>query len=78
VRLKGLQRCGRRARSPKIVDQPVSRDDLIGVQQQKRQQCPLFVATEPDRAIPIADLQRAENPKIHAPFLALPPRIYHR
>ena len=72
VRLQRLQRCGRRARSPKIVDQPVSRDDLIGVQQQNRQQRPLLVATEPDRAIPIADLQRTENPKIHAPFLALP------
>jgi hypothetical protein len=55
--------------TPEFVDQAVSRDDLVRVQDQKRQQCTVLSATEEDWTTLDLDLERPEKPKLHAHLL---------
>jgi hypothetical protein len=55
----------RRRRPPQLVDQPLRRDYLVGVQQQHRQQRPLLAPAQRQPAIVLDHLQRAEKPEIH-------------
>jgi hypothetical protein len=78
LRLQGLRRSRRRSLAPQIVDQTVDGDDLASAQQQHSQQRPLLVAPQLERAITIANLERAENPIVHTLSLRSGRRDYHR
>ena len=68
--------CDRRRRRlpPQLVDQPLRRDDVVGVQQQDGEQRPLLAAAEHERTIVLDHLQRAKKPKFQSAFDA---RRYH-
>jgi hypothetical protein len=66
MRLQGSRRGRRRPLAPQTINQPVSRHDLIAVQQQDRQQRPLLLAQR-DRPVTVPNLDRAEDPKLHTP-----------
>jgi hypothetical protein len=57
--------CGRTL-PPKLVDQLVGADRLVGVQQQQRQQRPLLAPTKRERAALVEDLERTEDAEVHA------------
>ena len=59
VDLHGLGGGGRRALSPKLVDQPVGAERLVGVQQKQSQQRALLASSQPDRAALIEGLEGA-------------------
>jgi hypothetical protein len=64
-----LERVGgaaRRLRSPELVDQPVAGDDLVRTREQHREQGPLPRSPEGDRATSLDDLERSEDPELHA------------
>ena len=51
---------------PELVGEPIGGHHTVGVQQEDREQRALPGSAERERAIVIADLQRAEKPEIHA------------
>ena len=67
-----LERLRRRVRSllaPEVLDEALARDELVGVQQQDREQLALPPATDRDRSIAIEHLEWAEEPDFHvAPY----------
>src|SRR5262249_20427553 len=67
VTLKRLVRAARRLLAPKSFEQPVDRYRLVGVQQQQRQQRAWFLAAQLERAATNTDVQRTQNPIVHAP-----------
>jgi hypothetical protein len=56
---------GRRS-VPELVDQPVTRDDAVRMQQQERKERSLLRASKCDRAPVLGSLERAENPVVDA------------
>ncbi len=65
VDLDALRDRRRRRLAPDLVDQPVGRDDLVGVQQQDREQGTLARAAERQRAAVRVGLHRSEQPELH-------------
>jgi streptogramin lyase len=61
VRLERGGGVGRRGVAPELLDQAVGRDRLARVQQEEREQGPLFRPPETKRLRPIPDLERAED-----------------
>src|SRR5262245_43264326 len=70
--------------APQLADDAVDRELAAGVHEQEREERPLLPAPQPDVALPLAQLQRTEDPKVHvAPCLAgdrttVPEAIYPR
>ena len=65
--------------APELVDDPVDRQRAIGVDEQEREQRALLAAAQPDLALPVAHLERSEDPKVHhAPRRATVPRRRRR
>ena len=64
----GVVQRGRRRRrrplAPELVDQAVGRNDSPGVEQQDREQRPLPLPRERERALVTDDLERPEQPKL--------------
>jgi hypothetical protein len=71
-------RAGWQALAPDTLDQPVDRHRLVGVQQQDRQHRALLLAAERQRATVHADVQRTQNPVVHAPSVRFSRQGYHR
>jgi hypothetical protein len=73
VRLKHVGRRLGRPLPPQLVDQPLGRDDLVRVQQQKQEQRALLGGAHGKYLRPFArDLERPEDSKLdHNAFLAL-------
>ena len=65
VYLQRLRRGRRRMLSPQLVDQPLHRKRLVGVQQEQRQQRPLLVPRGRHVATLIEGLQRTEDAEVH-------------
>ena len=61
----GLPSRGRPFAPPRL-EQPVGRDDLVGMQQQESQHRTLPRPAEREHLPTVADLQRAEDTEIHA------------
>ena len=51
--------------SPELVDQPVTREDLVGVHEQQRQQRTLLRTRERQRPLPVMDLERTQDSVLH-------------
>ncbi len=64
VLLKRGLRIGRRALAPELVDEPIARDRLAGVQQEDRENAALPRATERKLPLAVTHLERAENAEI--------------
>ena len=77
VHLKRLQRVRRRALAPKLVDQPLARERLVGMQHENGEDRPALVSPERNLPGPVKGLQRAENAKVHASaaFAAMAPTL---
>jgi hypothetical protein len=67
----------RRLLAPQLFDQPVGGDDLVGVQQEERQQCALLLPSEVERSVVVDHLEGAEQPKLHAMPFSRPPGCAH-
>jgi hypothetical protein len=63
--VQGSRGVSRRPLAPKVVDQPLGAYDLVGVQQEQRQECPAFRARDLDRPFAVEHLERAEESKLH-------------
>ena len=57
----------RKLLSPELFEDPVGRDDLVCVQEQQRQQCPLPPAGEAKPVVSVHHLERPEDPELHTP-----------
>ena len=70
VRHIGLKHicCGvGRPLAPQLVDQPLGRNNLVGVQDENQEQSALLGGADGDHASPfLGDLEGPENPKLHA------------
>ena len=55
----------RRAPAPQLVDEPVRRDDLAGVQNQERQERSPAPTRQGHRSTVVEDLQRPQDPELH-------------
>ena len=62
----------RRALAPQLVDEPVRRDDLAGVQDQEREKRSPSPTRQGHRSTLVEDLQRPQDPELH-PSLPDPP-----
>ena len=62
-----------RSRVPKLVDQAVAGDNPVGLEQEEREQRTLLDAAEGELPAVVGDLERPEDPKLHAspPLAAL-------
>jgi len=67
----------RRLVAPELVDQAVGGDDLVGVEQEKREEGAALPASELERTVAIEHLERPEQPKLHAMPPSGPPRRLH-
>ena len=65
LHLQALPRRGRCVLAPELVDQFVSGNRLVRMDQQDRDECTLPVADDRDRPSAIGDLEGAEDPEIH-------------
>ena len=65
VHLQRLAGGLRRSVAPQLVDEPLGRDHLVAVQEEKRQQRPLLRRLDGNRAACADDLQRAKYPEFH-------------
>jgi hypothetical protein len=66
VHLEALRRGGRRTLVPELVDQPIARHELVGVQEQDGQHRTLLAAGERQLLSLVADLERAEDAEVHS------------
>jgi hypothetical protein len=66
--LEGVRGRRRRALAPERVDQPLTRDDLVRVQQQQREHGPLPRTAERERSFFAHDLERSQQPEVQPPF----------
>ena len=64
VDLDHLRRALRRRLVPEQINQPVGRDALVSVQEQKRQEGPLLARPQRKRPPVAHDFERAQNPKL--------------
>jgi hypothetical protein len=64
---------GRRRRRalPQLVDDSLRREHVVAVQEQERDERELPAAAQLENAAVVGDLQRAEDPELHRPTLAL-------
>ena len=74
VDLDALGSGRRRPVSPQFHAQLIGRDDLVGAQQQDRQQQALFQPPECERVLTVGDLQGAEDAEFHLNQSAAPDR----
>ena len=58
--MQALRDRGRRSLPPELGDQPVGGDDLVGVQQQERQQCAPLAGTDGHRPTVVVHLEWTE------------------
>ncbi len=65
VDLKSLAGGTWRVLTPNRIDQPVSRQNSIGIEQQNAQNKTLPESPEGQRPLTVTDLDRAEDPKLH-------------
>jgi hypothetical protein len=56
--------------SPDVINKPVNRDGLVGVQQQTRHQRPQSPTAERHPTALLDNFERAEDPEVHATLLA--------
>jgi hypothetical protein len=63
--LEHLRRGRRRPLAPEPVDQPIARHDLVGVQQEQREQRPLPSTRELDLSAFLDELQGPQDPELH-------------
>ena len=61
VHLQRICRCLRRCLAPKVIDQLRDRHDSVGVQEEERQQRPLFRPSQIEDLAALARLERAED-----------------
>jgi hypothetical protein len=52
--------------TPQLVDQPIGRQRLVGMQQQQREQRALLAPAERHHTALIEDLERAEDAEVHS------------
>ncbi len=52
--------------APKLVEQPVARDDLVRVQEQKSENRPLLRPRQTERPAAVTHLQSAEDSEVHS------------
>ena len=74
-----LQRLDRRRWwpvAPELVDQPVARDGLVRLQEEHREERALLPRPERHEAVAVANLDRPEDPEVHALILAPLPGHY--
>ena len=76
VPLQGLDCRRRRPLAPELVDQPVARDGLVRLQEEDREERALLPRAERDEAVAVANLDRPEDPEVHALILAPLPGHY--
>jgi hypothetical protein len=55
----------RRARRPKLIDQPVGGDDLVRTREEQCQKSPLPRPAERQHTLSLDDLYRAKDPELH-------------
>ena len=55
----------RRARSPELVDEVTRRHDLVGTQQQDREESCRLAGGEQHRPLPVYGLERPEDAELH-------------
>ena len=63
--LAALSLSGRRDDVGARQDQAVLRDNLVGVQQQYGEKCPLLRSGDVERQLFVEHFQRTQNPKLH-------------
>jgi hypothetical protein len=63
--LQRIRRVGGQVAAPELIDQPISRDHLAGVDQQDRQQRPLLGPAHWHLPIALGHLQRPKDPELH-------------
>ena len=71
-RVNALRRARRRVGGPELVDDLVDRDDLVRAQQEQGEQGALLMPPERKAFTSVLDLERSENPEIHAVPLSSP------
>ena len=67
VDLNALYGLRGRAAVPEVLDQAIARDDLVGVQEEQREQPPLLGGAERDRTTLVDDLERPEDAELQRP-----------
>jgi len=65
VRLNRVGGGRRRRVAPKSINQTITRDDLVVVEQQDRQGRPLFRAAERKHSLTVSDFKRTQNQELH-------------
>jgi integrase len=78
VVLQSISRAVGRGVVPELVDQLVAGDDSIRTHEQEREQCSLSRTTERERAASVDDLERSEDPEVHASRTTLAPFLLSR
>ena len=73
VVLQHLRGRRRRPLAPQRVDQPITRNRLVAVQQQQDEHGALLALPEPDGAVAVADLNGSQQAKEHASNLLSAP-----
>ena len=64
VDLNELRRARGWAGAPELIDEPIARDDLIGVQEQEGEQRALLRRPQRHRPALVPDLKRTEQPEL--------------
>jgi len=68
-RLHALRSARGRGFAPQLIDDLVDRHDLVGVQQEQREQSALLPTAERKRAVAVMHLERSEYAEVHpGPF----------
>ena len=71
VAVQRLARCIRRLLTPDLIDQQVGRDELVGPDQEVRQDEPLLRTAERQTVALADDLERAEQLELHGETVRL-------
>ena len=69
VDLNELRRARGRAGTPELIDEPIARDDLIGIQEKEGKQRALLRSPQLHRPALVPDLKRTEQPEIELAFV---------
>jgi hypothetical protein len=65
VHVKGLGGADRHVLTPELVDQPVSGDHVVGVEQKQRQKRARLESAQGHLAAFVPNLERPEDPELH-------------
>src|SRR5215469_5575176 len=68
----------RRCAPPKLLDQPIARNDFVCVQDEEREERALLSAPHWDRSATVHDLERPENTELHRAIVREQPRSFNR